>query len=179
MSIIISHVVLFIMKIRFFPGKSIANIITKRYGRQHLNLFRNCEKNDYKLRKTIVKPKQAGTCGRGIRNEHTSKSLICTNIKCYRTNSIDLLSRLYAILLSITKKTARKWKFGIVYDICFVLRTQVPACFGFAINVIWNFWKLATTTDSCQSFSTSGFIPQDTLHLISIGYSSVSCLKKK
>ena len=30
MSIIISLVVLFIMKIRFFPGKSIANIITKR-----------------------------------------------------------------------------------------------------------------------------------------------------
>ena len=59
-----------------------------------------------------VKPKQAGTCGRSIRNEHTSKSLICTNIKCYRTNSIVLLSRLYAILLSIAKKTARKWKFG-------------------------------------------------------------------
>ena len=42
----------------------------------------------------IVKPKQAGSCGRGIRNEHTSKSLICTNIKSYGTNSIDLLSRL-------------------------------------------------------------------------------------
>ena len=65
---------------------------------------------------TIVKPKQSGTYGRGIRNEHTLKSLICTNIKCYRTNSIYLLSRLYAILLSITKKTARKWKFGIVDD---------------------------------------------------------------
>ena len=43
-----------------------------------------------------------------------SKSLIFTNIKCYRTYSIYLLSRLYAILLSITKKTARKWKFGNV-----------------------------------------------------------------
>ena len=65
---------------------------------------------------TTVKPKQAGTCGRGIRNEHASKSLICTNIKYYRTYSIYLLSRLFAILLSITKKTARKWKFGIVDD---------------------------------------------------------------
>ena len=65
---------------------------------------------------TIVKPKQVGTCGRSIRNEHTSKSLICTNIKCYRTYSIYSLSRLCAILLSITKKTARKWKFGIVND---------------------------------------------------------------
>ena len=30
--------------------------------------------------KATVKPKQAGACGRAIRNEHTSKSLICTNI---------------------------------------------------------------------------------------------------
>ena len=44
------------------------------------------------------------------------KSLICTNIKYYRKYSIHLLTRLYAILLSITKKTARKWKFGIVDD---------------------------------------------------------------
>ena len=65
---------------------------------------------------TIVKPKQADTCGLSIRNEYTSKSLICTNIKYYRTYSINLLSRLYEILLSITKKTARKWKFGIVDD---------------------------------------------------------------
>ena len=53
---------------------------------------------------TIVKPKQAGTSGRSIRNEHTLKSLICANIKYYRTYSIYLLSRLYTILLSITKK---------------------------------------------------------------------------
>ena len=64
----------------------------------------------------IVKPKQAGTCGRSIRNEHTSKSLICTNIKYYKKYSIYLLSTLYAILLSITKKTARKWKSGIADD---------------------------------------------------------------
>ena len=76
----------------------------------------------------IVKPKQAGTCGRSIRNDYTSKSLICTNIRYYRTDSIYLLSRLYAILLSITRKTARKWKFGIV------LRPQLPACFGFTID---------------------------------------------
>ena len=61
--------------------------------------------------KWIVKPQQAGT-----RNENNVKSLICTNIKCYRTYSIYSLSRLYAILLSITKKTAHKWKFGIVND---------------------------------------------------------------
>ena len=52
----------------------------------------------------IVKPKQAGICGRSIRNEHMSKSLICSNIKYYRINSIYSLSRLYAILLSIAKK---------------------------------------------------------------------------
>ena len=33
-----------------------------------------------------------------------------------RTYSIYLLSRLYEILLAITKKTARKWKFGTVDD---------------------------------------------------------------
>ena len=43
---------------------------------------------------TIVNPKQAGTCGAGIRNEHHVKSLICTYIKCYRTFSIYSLSRL-------------------------------------------------------------------------------------
>ena len=75
---------------------------------------------------TLVKPKQAGTCGRSIRNEHTSKSLICTKIKYYRTYSIYSLSRLYAILLSITKKTARKWKFGIVDDtLCFAHKCQL------------------------------------------------------
>ena len=46
---------------------------------------------------TKVKPKQAGTCGWG--KLAYVKSLICNNIKCYRTNSIYLLSRLYAILL--------------------------------------------------------------------------------
>ena len=65
---------------------------------------------------TIVKSKQAGTCGRSSKNEHMSKSLICTNIKYYRTYSTNLHSRLYAILLSIAKKTAWKWKFAIVND---------------------------------------------------------------
>ena len=65
---------------------------------------------------SIVKQQLTGTCGQSIRNEHTSKSLVCINIKYYRTYSIYLLSRLYAILLSITKKTARKWKFGIMDD---------------------------------------------------------------
>ena len=50
--------------------------------------------DNYILKLTIVKPKQAGTCGRSIRNELMSN----TNIKCYGTNSIYLLSRLYAIL---------------------------------------------------------------------------------
>ena len=62
MSLIISLVVLFVMKIRFFPGKSIANIITKRYERQHLNLFRNCENTDYKLRKTKCDLEFLETC---------------------------------------------------------------------------------------------------------------------
>ena len=83
---------------------------------------------------TIVKPKQAGTCGWSIRNEHTSKSLICTKIKYYRTYSIYSLSRLYAILLSITKKTARKWKFGIVDDTC-VLPTSA-SLFWFYYRVV-------------------------------------------
>ena len=80
-----------------------------------------------------VKPKQAGSCGRGIRNEHKNyvKSLICTNIKCYSTNSIYSLWRLYAILLSITKKTARKWKFGIVYDaLCSAHKCQLVFFFS-------------------------------------------------
>ena len=36
------------------------------------------------------------------------------------------------IILSITKKTARIWKFGIVDD-GFKLRPQLPVCFGFTI----------------------------------------------
>ena len=95
----------------------------------------------------IVKPKQAGTCGRSIRNEYTSKSLICTNIKYNRTYYFSL-SRLNAILVSITKKTARKWKFGnveiwqrgnLARGTC-VLRPQVPACFGFTIAMYDNYW---------------------------------------
>ena len=62
MSLIISLVVLFIMKIRFFPEKSIANIITKIYGRQHLNLFRKCENTDYNLRKTKCDLEFLETC---------------------------------------------------------------------------------------------------------------------
>ena len=46
------------------------------------------------LSRRSTKPKLTGSCGRGIRNEHMSN----TNIKCYETNSIYLLSRLYAIL---------------------------------------------------------------------------------
>ena len=103
----------------------------------------------YNIAKDYSKPKQTGSCGRGIRNEHMSNTnTIATNIKCYGTNSIYLLSilyailycpsqtiyllsrlyailycpsqtiyllsRLYAILLSITKKTAGIWNFGIV-----------------------------------------------------------------
>ena len=66
---------------------------------------------------TIVKPKQTGSCGRGIRNEHMSNMSNYTNMKCYGTNSIYLLSILYAILYYPSqKKTARIWKFGIVDD---------------------------------------------------------------
>ena len=77
---------------------------------------RACNIRPTLLGSLIVKPKQAGSCGRSIRNEHTSTSLICTNIKYYRTYSIYSLSRLYAILLSITKKTACEWKSGIEDD---------------------------------------------------------------
>ena len=59
---------------------------------------------------TIVKPKQTGSCGRGIINEHMSNTNTILNIKCYGTNSIC------NIILSITKKTARIRKFGIVDD---------------------------------------------------------------
>ena len=88
----------------------------KNYS-MHENFIENKNSNKlFSIIITIVKPEQAGTCGRSIRNEHISKSLICTNIKYYRTYSIYSLSGLYAILLSITKKTARKWTFGIVDD---------------------------------------------------------------
>ena len=50
-------------------------------------------------RLAIVKPKQTGSCERGIRYEHMSNTnTIATNIKCNGTNSIYLLSILYAIL---------------------------------------------------------------------------------
>ena len=56
---------------------------------------------------TIVKPKQTGSCGRGIRNEYkmlwNKFNLFTFNIICN-------------IIQSITKKTACIWKFGIVDD---------------------------------------------------------------
>ena len=61
------------------------------------------------------------------------KSLICTNIKYCRKYYIYLLSRLYAILLSIAKKTARKWK---LESWMFMLRPEWPAWFGFTNHSI-------------------------------------------
>ena len=51
MLLISALIILFILKLRFPKGKSISEILVKRYGRQGLLLFRNCEKFDFKLRK--------------------------------------------------------------------------------------------------------------------------------
>ena len=44
-------VFLFIIRIRFPKGKSIADIIRSRYGETFVRKIRKLEKNDYKLRK--------------------------------------------------------------------------------------------------------------------------------
>ena len=76
------------------------------------------------------------------------KLLICTNIKCYRPNSIYLLSRLYAILLSITKKTARKWKFGNVDDAsCSAHKCQL------VLVLLWSFVSITLFFESVCLFS--------------------------
>ena len=46
-------VLLFIIKIRFPKGKNIHHIIETIYGRPLLNLFRNFENLDFKIRKTL------------------------------------------------------------------------------------------------------------------------------
>ena len=48
---ILSLVLLFIIKLRFPRNKSIADILTQRYGRPVLSLYRSLEREDYKLRK--------------------------------------------------------------------------------------------------------------------------------
>ena len=53
------------------------------------------------------------------------------------------------IILSITKKTACIWKFGIVDDGTFKLRPQLPVCFGFTIvavaaNIVQNITTFCT-----------------------------------
>ena len=48
---ILSLVLLFIIKLRFPRNKSIADILTQRYGRPVLTLYRSLEREDYKLRK--------------------------------------------------------------------------------------------------------------------------------
>ena len=49
--LVISLVVLFIIRLRFPPDKSIAEIITTRYGRPVLSQYRILEKTEYKLKK--------------------------------------------------------------------------------------------------------------------------------
>ena len=48
---VLGLVFLFIIRIRFPKGKSIANIIRSRYGEALVRKIRKFEKNDYKLRK--------------------------------------------------------------------------------------------------------------------------------
>ena len=43
MIFITALVLIFILRLRFPKGKSVAAIITRRYGRQLLTLFRECE----------------------------------------------------------------------------------------------------------------------------------------
>ena len=47
----LSLVLLFIIKLRFPRTKSIVDILTERYGRPVLALYRNLERQDYKVRK--------------------------------------------------------------------------------------------------------------------------------
>ena len=49
---IITLVLHFILKLRFPRTKSITDIIRRRYGEQVLTLFRDCEKLDFKIKKT-------------------------------------------------------------------------------------------------------------------------------
>ena len=47
-------VILFLLKVRFPKGKSIKNVITRRYGPQVLNIFRKYEKTTFKLKKNLA-----------------------------------------------------------------------------------------------------------------------------
>lgn len=59
---VITLVFYFILKLRFPKNKSIATIIKERYGERVLRLYRNCEKIDYKIRKTDEDIKFLTTC---------------------------------------------------------------------------------------------------------------------
>ena len=119
------------------------------------------------------------------------------NIKYYRTYSINLMSRLHAILLSITKKTARKWKYGIVDDTsCSVHKCQL--FFSFTITGVLsinsskfkfrfifytstftyiNMESLQTDREQIQwASSTSSF---RVVHLMSISVKIYNCLDKQ
>ena len=85
-------------------GRGLVRSFESHYSKTKTSKTKQKPNVQVKSKPKQVKPKQAGTCGRSIRNEHTSKSLICTNIKYYRTYSIYLLSRLYAILLPSQRK---------------------------------------------------------------------------
>lgn len=67
---ITSLVIFFILKLRFPKNKSIATIIQQRYGEQVLKLYRNCEKTDFKLKKTEEDISFLQTC---IENKLTPK----------------------------------------------------------------------------------------------------------
>ena len=70
MIFITTLVLIFILRLRFLKGKSVAAIITRRYGRQLLTLFRECEKIDLKLTKIKLDIRFLTTC---LDNRLTSK----------------------------------------------------------------------------------------------------------
>ena len=59
---IVSLVFLFLIRLRFPRGKSIADVIVSRYGRRTLQLYRRVEKADFKSKKLTLDLRFLNNC---------------------------------------------------------------------------------------------------------------------
>ena len=119
MWIVVSLVLQFIIRLRFPPNKSIASIVTARYGKPTLRLIRKFENADFKLRKAaldiefiersikhelIPKFVQFKVANKGLRGSKAYKQCQNSNISINTAINEKILWKFtykYALLLTI------------------------------------------------------------------------------
>ena len=117
-------VILMIIKFRFPKGKTIHQVIERRYGRPLLNLFRKLENFDLKIRKSLCDIEFLNVC---LENELTPKFL---NFKLYRKDlkgcldwdSFATFLRLFSDADALVRKRRDSFASTKVIELCWVRR---------------------------------------------------------